>query len=787
MNKRLYKLMNWPRVEGVVYSEEDCPHDILGPHAVGNGTLLQTFQPGAEEVEVIGEEDKWNCKMTMAEEEGFFACLLPRKNIGNYRYRITTKNKEIVERKDAYSFPSLLTENDLEKFERGIHYTIYDKLGAHPMTFNGVKGVHFAVWAPHVIRASVVGDFNGWDGRIHQMSRLEDSGIFEIFIPDAKEGDFYKFELKIRGGLTYMKADPYGFGQQLRPESASVVRNIRQFSWEDAEWQRIRPSRQRMTDPISIYELYLGSFQKAEGTEEYLNYKELAPLVISYVKEMNYTHVELMPVMEHPSDASFGYQIIGYYAPTSRYGTPEDFMFFINELHKAGIGVILDWAPASFPREEHGLCGFDGTCLYEHQDPRQGHHPYLEARLYQYGRPQVSNYLIANALYWVEKYHVDGICIAGVTSMLYLDYGKKDGEWVANRYGGNENLEAIEFLKHLNSMMKKRNPGVLMIAEESSAWPQVTGELPEGGLGFDLKWNTGWRNDYLRYIEFDPYFRRYHHHELTFSMIYAYREKFLLTFSHREALCGKSSLLGKMPGEITDQFANLRLSYAYLMMHPGKKMLHQEQDLGEIQESREAEGSLLIQDKHKRFHVMVGELNRFYRNHPALFVRDTDPDGFRWIHCISAEQCMLSFLRQTGKEEEMLVVVANFANVKQDFEIGVPLEGKYNELFNTDAKAFGGGGRVNHHRKRTEEKEADEFPYSFPMTSAPLSLSVFGYAPYTEEEQEEIRNQREEMIKRQLEQEKRAVKNRALEETREAEKKAAMALEKLKRKDRTKS
>lgn len=764
MNNKLYRLMNWPKIEGIIYSEEDHPHDTLGPHIAGNSTLIQTYQPGARSVEVVIKGHKSLYKMVMADEEGFFACLIPGKSIGKYVYRITDKNKQVTEIKDAYAFPSQLTERDMSKFEAGIHYTIYDKLGAHPMTINGTKGVNFAVWAPNVIRASVVGDFNCWDGRTHQMSRIEDSGIFEIFIPDVKEGDIYKYELKIKGGMTYLKADPYAFGQELRPDTASVVRDIKQFQWEDSEWLTIRKARQSEEAPISVLELYLGSFKKKEDGPGYLNYRELAPFIIQYVKEMGYTHVELMPVMEHPLDAFLGYQIIGYYAPTARYGSAEDFMFFVNEMHKAGIGVILDWAPAHFPRDDYGMSGFDGTCLYEHLDPRKGYHPEKGTMLYNYGRPQVSNYLIANALYWVERYHADGIRMDAVDAMLYLDYGKREGEWVANMYGGNENLEAIEFIKHVNSMMKKRNPGVLMIAEESTAWPQITGALDEGGLGFDMKWNVGWRNDYFRYIGFDPYFRSYHHHELTFSMIYAYSEDFMLPFSHDAMMYGQSGMIGRMPGEVADQFANLRLTYAFWMMHPGKKLLFMGQDIAETEEfneNRQVDWSLLQDEDHQKLNRLVRELNRFYRQNPALFLLDNHPDGFKWINCISAEQCMLSFIRQTRKKEEMLVVVANFANIKQEFMIGVPFEGKYKEIFNTDAKEFGGQGRGNSRIKVAAEKEVDDAPYSFKMNSAPLSLSVFKYVPFTIEEQVERQKKKIELLEKRRQKENEAARKRA--------------------------
>lgn len=755
--------MNWPQIEGIVYSEEDHPHETLGPHIVGNSTLLQTYQPGAKSVEAVMKSHKASYKMVMADEEGYFACMIPSKNIGKYNYRITDQNKNVTEVKDAYAFALQLTERDMNKFEAGIHYSVYDKLGAHPMTVSGTKGVQFAVWAPNAVRASVVGDFNRWDGRVHQMSRAGDSGIFEIFIPDVKDGDIYKYELKIKGGLTYLKADPYAFGQELRPDTASVVREMK-FQWEDSEWLAIRKARQGKEVPISILELYLGAFKQADGGTGYQNYREIARQLIPYVKEMGYTHVELMPVMEHPRDASLGYQMIGYYAPTARYGSAEDFMFFMNEMHKAGIGVILDWAAADFPRDDYGMSGFDGTCLYEHLDPRKGYHPGRGTMLYNYGRPQVSNYLIANALYWVERYHADGIRMDAVASMLYLDYGKADGDWVANIYGGNENLEAIEMIKHLNSIMKKRNPGVLMIAEESSSWPQLTDALEEGGLGFDIKWNTGWRNDYLRYIAFDPYFRAHHQHELTFSMIYAYSEEYLLPFSHDEVMLGKSAMIGKMPGEVKDQFANLRLTYAFWMMHPGKKMLFMGQDFAEPEEFSENSAmnwAVRQEDDHKKLNRLVKELNWFYRNNPALFLLDSHPDGFRWINCISAEQCMLSFIRQTRKKEEMLVVVANFANIKQEFVIGVPFAGKYKEILNTDAREFGGKGRVNIRIKEAAGKEADDAPYSFNMNSAPLSLSVFEYIPYTAEEQAELQKKKKEQLAKQQQKAKETAQKRA--------------------------
>ena len=738
MNNKLYKLMNWPRIEGIIYSEEDRPHEILGPHAAGKSVLFQTFQPGADQVSLITEDGK-RTEMERVDEAGYFAALLAGKIPESYEYEVC-RGDECVSCKDAYRYQTGLSAKDIEKFNAGIHYTIYEKLGAHFMTVDGTEGTFFAVWAPNALRVSVVGDFNCWDGRIHQMTRNPEGGIFEIFIPDVKPGECYKFEIKVKGGLTYLKADPYAFGQQLRPDTASVVRDF-QYAWKDEKWMKEREKRQQENVPVSVYEMYLGSFKRNKDTDGYLNYRELAPEIAKYAKEMGYTHVELMPVMEHPLDASWGYQVIGYYAPTSRYGTAEDFMYLVDTLHQAGIGVILDWVPAHFPRDTYGLSQFDGTGLYEHADPRQGSHPHWGTLIYNYGRPQVSNYLIANALYWVEKYHVDGIRMDAVASMLYLDYGKQDGQWVANIYGGNENLEAMELLKHLNSVMKKRNPGVLMIAEESTAWPKITSKVEEDGLGFDLKWNMGFMNDYLSYIGYDPYFRAHHHNELTFSMIYAYSENFMLVFSHDEVVHGKATLIGKMPGVIEDKFANLRLTYAYMMTHPGKKLLFMGQDIAEFKEfdeTRETEWGLLSYEPHKGVQQLVKDLNALYKEKSALYALDTSPEGFEWINCISPEKCMVSFLRKTDKIKETLVVVANFANLEQEFRVGVPYEGKYKEVLNTDAKCYGGLGRTNGQAIFVDEGEVDGKPYSFKMKSAPLSISIFSYVAYTAKEKQMI-------------------------------------------------
>lgn len=749
MNNRLYKLMNWPKIEEIIYSECDNPHALLGPHKAGNQTLVQAYFPEAQKAAIVFNETGETFQMERADDDGYFAVLLPmaENEVPIYHYMVKGSDSVTTSRGEAYRYAPLITKKDTEKFKNGIHYTIYEKLGAHLVALDGVQGTYFAVWAPSAMRVSVVGDFNNWDGRVHQMRRLWDSGIFEVFVPGAKAGDNYKFELKLKDGLTYLKADPYCNAAQLRPDTASVITDLYGFIWEDADFLEKRADFQTGNVPVSVYELYLGSFAEPEDGEKYANYRTIAKKLIPYIKEMGYTHVELMPVMEHPLDGSWGYQVIGYYAPTARYGSPRDFMWFINELHKAGIGVILDWVPAHFPRDTYGLSNFDGTCLYEHKDPRQGFHPHWGTLIYNYGRPEVSNYLIANALFWVEKYHVDGIRMDAVASMLYLDYGKQDGEWVANIYGGNENLEAIEMIKHLNSIMKKRNYGVLTIAEESTAFPKITGALEDGGLGFDLKWNMGFMNDYLGYIGYDPYFRSYHHGELTFSMIYAYSEKFMLVFSHDEVVHGKSTLIGKMPGEREQKFANLRLTYAYMMTHPGKKLLFMGQDLGEFDEwneDRQVEWKLRFVPEHEGIAKLVSDLNNIYRKYPELYALDDSPQGFEWINHISARDCYLTFARKGRKEEEILLVAANFAGIPQEITTGVPAAGKYKEIFNSDDMKYGGTGVVNSRAKRSKNIEWDDRDASVTVKLAPLSLSILKYIPFTGEELAKEKSAKEE-------------------------------------------
>ena len=775
MTKKLYQLMNWAEIEGIVYSEEDNPHKLLGAHPVKEGLLVQFFYPKAKEAFYVAGNVKK--QMELADEEGYFALLLPKNASRDYKVSVTLEDGTRKEMISAYNFDPVITKRDTEKFADGIHYEVYNMLGAHPMELDGGKGVHFAVWAPNAVRVSVVSDFNGWDGRVHQMRRLWDSGIFEIFIPDAKVGDLYKYEIKIKGGLTFLKADPYAFESQLRPENASVVADITSYKWRDDAWLKKREGMDAAKEPISVYEIHLGSFKRSgEKDAPFLNYRQLAKEIIPYVKEMGYTHVELMPVMEHPLDGSWGYQVIGYYAPTSRYGSPEDFMYFMDEMHKNGIGVILDWVPAHFPRDSHGLGHFDGSHLYEHADPRQGSHPHWGTLIFNYGRKEVANYLIANALFWVEKYHADGIRMDAVASMLYLDYGKNDGEWIPNIYGGKENLEAIDFLKHLNSMMKKRNKGALLIAEDSTAWPMMTQDVENEGLGFDMKWNMGWMNDFIGYMQLDPYFRGQHHGELTFSMIYAYSEKFMLVLSHDEVVHGKGSMMGKMPGSIDEKFANLRAAYAYTIMHPGKKLLFMGQDIGEFDEwneNRSVEWELLTYEKHRALNDLIKDLNRIYQKERALYETDFDSEGFEWINNISANENVLVFLRKTDKPEETMLVICNFANEqRENYKIGVPHAGKYREVLNTDSAKYAGKNWINNGYISSSEDECDDRDNSIRIKMPALAVQVFMYTPFTAEEKKVIEIKKEEARKRAEElrrkEEARAVVQKAKDVARDA-------------------
>ena len=746
MEQTLYDLMDWAGIEELTYSESADPHRLLGPHITEKGLLIQALLPTAAAVKVKLSNTGKTYDMELADEAGFFAVLIPRKTKTAYTLLVTYDNGAEEEVTDPYAFGPQYTERELKKFEAGIFYNIYEKMGAHPMTIDGVEGVYFSVWAPCAMRVSVVGDFNLWDGRRHQMRKLGegDASVFELFIPGLKPGCLYKYEVKTRAGEPMLKCDPYANYAELRPNNASIVWDIGNYQWKDQEWIKKRAASDTKDKPFNIYEVHLGSWIRKAFAEdengnviagsEFYNYRELAVKLADYVKNMGYTHVELMPVMEHPLDASWGYQVTGYYAPTSRYGTPDDFMYFMDYMHENGIGVILDWVPAHFPRDAYGMACFDGTCVYEHADPRQGSHPHWGTLIYNYGRPGVSNFLIANALFWAEKYHADGIRMDAVASMLYLDYGKNDGEWVANMYGGNENLEAVEFLKHLNSVFKGRKDGAVLIAEESTAWPMITGNPKDGGLGFDYKWNMGWMNDFTNYMRCDPYFRKNNYGGLTFSMLYAYSENFVLVFSHDEVVHGKGSMMGKMPGETLEKKAeNLRTAYGFMMSHPGKKLLFMGQDFGQIDEWNEnasLEWELLQYPLHKNMQSYVRALNHMVLEHPALYEEDFDPSGFEWINCSYHEESMVLYVRRSKDGKETLLFICNFDNVEHEkFRLGVPFAGKYKEIFNSDAREFGGQGRINARAKSSKKIPWDDRENSIECNIPPMSFLVFSCTP----------------------------------------------------------
>ena len=629
-----------------------------------------------------------------------------------------------------------ITETDRYLFGKGTHYEIYEKLGAHPAVSGNRHGVSFAVWAPHAASVSVIGDFNGWDPNEAPMEPLADSGIWETFVPGAKKGDLYKFYITDETGKGFAKADPYAFYSELRPGTASRIFDLSGFSWQDQEWMAKRPRKKPVTEPYAIYEVHPGSWKKhdGEGDSAFYSYRELAESLSGYVKKMGYTHVELIGIAEYPFDGSWGYQVTGYYAPTSRYGTPSDFMYFVDYLHRQGIGVILDWVPAHFPRDAHGLADFDGQALYEYADPRKGEHPDWGTKIFDYSRTEVSNFLIANALYWLEKFHIDGLRVDAVASMLYLDYGKKEGQWVPNQYGENKNLEAIEFFRHLNSIIKVRVPGAITIAEESTAWPGVTADPSKGGLGFTFKWNMGWMHDFLSYMKEDPLFRKYHHNQMTFGLTYASSENFILVLSHDEVVHLKCSMLEKMPGTGEDKFANLKVGYTFMIGHPGKKLLFMGQEFGqkrEWSEERELDWFLLEDPDHKDLQKFFHDLLHLYRTHPALYRKDQDGDGFQWINCDDAERSIFSFARFSPTGKKNLLFLCNFTPVeRKDYRAGVPCPGDYTLLLDQSAGLYGRGMKKPVQHAVRSECDGKEFSIAHPL--APYGVAVYEFAAKTD-------------------------------------------------------
>lgn len=624
-------------------------------------------------------------------------------------------------------------ELDHYLFGQGTHYEIYKKLGAYIVNDGEKQGVYFAVWAPHAEKVSVVGEFNDWDADKNPMKREEPLGIYTCFVPDVQEGALYKYCIQTYKGDHIYKADPFANYAELRPGNASKVTDISALRWTDSKWMERRLTWDHHKEPMSIYEAHIGSWKRHPGREDdgFYTYREFAKAATEYIKEMGYTHIELMGIAEYPFDGSWGYQVTGYYAPTSRYGTPEDFAYMIDYFHKNKIGVILDWVPAHFPKDAHGLADFDGTPTFEYADPRKGEHPDWGTKVFDYGKSEVQNFLIANALFWIEHYHVDGLRVDAVASMLYLDYGKEKGQWVPNKYGSNENLEAIEFFKHLNSVVLGRNPGVVMIAEESTAWPKVTAPAEYDGLGFSLKWNMGWMHDFTEYMKLDPYFRKGCHNQMTFAMSYAYSEKYVLVLSHDEVVHLKCSMLNKMPGLGFDKFANLKVGYAFMMGHVGKKLLFMGQDFAQLQEwseARELDWFLLAEDWHRQLQEFTKDLLHLYKKNKAMYELDCSPEGFEWVNADDAERSIYSFIRHSKDGKKNLLFVCNFTPMERtEYRVGVPRRKQYKLILDSDEKKYGGEGKVRPEIYKSVKKECDGRPFSFAYDLPPYGVAVFEF------------------------------------------------------------
>ncbi len=701
------------------------PFSVLGIHKEGGRRVVRTLQPQASQVDLLNVNDEVIATLGRSHPAGVFEGTLPPR-LRRYRFRITLANGDSYVAEDPYRFSSSLGDIDLYLLGEGSHQNIYSVLGAHCLTLDGVSGTRFAVWAPNAARVSVVGSFNDWDGRRHVMRLHHGNGLWEIFIPAVGPGDCYKFELlNSEQQLLPLKVDPLGHAAEPPPGNASIVYDS-DYQWRDADWMGQREDPPRMNDPISIYEVHLGSWRRNpdEGNRS-LTYRELADELVDYVSTLGFTHVELLPITEHPFDGSWGYQPIGLYAPTYRFGPPDDFRYFVDRCHQAGIGVIMDWVPAHFPKDEHGLARFDGTALYEHDDPRKGEHADWGTLIFNYGRREVVNYLIGSALYWIDEFHIDALRVDAVASMLYLDYSREDDQWVPNEHGGNENLEAIEFLRQLNVALHAR--GATSYAEESTAWPGVSHPTDAGGLGFTFKWNMGWMNDSLSYMQEDPVHRRFHHDKMTFGLVYAFNENFVLPLSHDEVVHGKRSLLGRMPGDDWQRFANLRAYLASMFCHPGKKLLFMGAELAPFEEwnhDASLPWHLLDHAPHKGMQLLIADLNRALREIPALHDQDFSGDGFEWIDWQDREQSVLSWIRR-DRDGKFVVCVTNFTPVlRQDFRLGVPAEGRYLERLNSDADVYGGSNAGNGGGLTTEAVPAHGREHSLRLTLPPLATLI---------------------------------------------------------------
>lgn len=712
-------------IDAIIGGYLGAPFDVLGPHVVDDTLVIRTFEPDASSIDVV-LAGKQRHPMVKVHEAGLFEVAVPKQNkVAPYQFEIAYHSGQSLLREDSYAFPPVFTDFDAHLMAEGTHLHIYERLGAHLAEVNGIRGVQFAVWAPNAQRVSVVGNFNNWDGRRHPMRFQPAIGVWELFIPQLGEGEIYKYEIKTHfHDYMVSKADPVGFAAEMRPKNASVVWDIGKYQWNDDAWLAERAERHAIDKPISIYELHMGSWRLRDGWE-WLSYRDLITDLIPYVKDMGFTHIELLPVSEHPFDGSWGYQVTGFFAPSSRYGTPDDFMAFIDACHQAGLGVLIDWVPAHFPTDEHGLGFFDGTHLYEHSDPRQGTQPDWGTYVFNYGRNEVAQFLISNAIFWLDKYHIDGLRVDAVASMLYLDFSRKPGEWVANRYGGRENLDAIAFIRRFNEELHRLYPTTITVAEESTSFPGVTRAVAEGGLGFDYKWNMGWMHDTLQYFKNDPIYRSFHHGTLTFSLLYAFSEKFLLPFSHDEVVHLKKSMLDKMPGDVWQRFANLRLLYAYQWSHPGKKLLFMGGEFGqwrEWSEARSLDWHLLKEDpKHSQLQSCLRRLNELYRVETALHQEEYSWEGFQWIDLHDYERSILSYARHSPSNGESILVILNFTPiVRHGYRLGVPQMGVYQEIFSTDAAEFGGSNLVN------DPRPSMDTPWHGQMNSIELTIPPLG-------------------------------------------------------------
>ncbi len=718
------------QMESLVRGTHGDPFGFLGIHRQGREYVVRTFQPHARRVWVVdaatGEK---RAELTRVMDEGLFVGPVGAERAA-YRLRLDFGDGVSTEIDDPYRFPPVLGELDMHLLAEGTHLRTYEKLGAHCVTLDGVAGVNFAVWAPNAKRVSVVGDFNDWDGRRHLMRLRFEAGIWELFIPGLGPGALYKYELLgPNGDLLPLKSDPYGFFAEVPPKQASIVHDLRRYDWHDDEWMERRKHGDPREKPFSVYEVHLGSWRTVpEDGNRPLTYRELAHQLGDYVREMGFTHVELMPIHEHPFSGSWGYQPIGLFAPTSRFGSPDDFRYFVDQMHRKGIGVIIDWVAGHFPSDAHGLAQFDGTHLYEHADPRQGMHKDWNTLIYNFGRTEVCNFLYANALYWLDEYHIDGLRVDAVASMLYLDYSRKEGEWIPNQYGGRENIEAIAFLRRMNTVVYGDQPGAVTIAEESTAWPMVSRPVYVGGLGFGFKWNMGWMHDTLEFISKEPIHRRYHHDKLTFGLLYAFHENFMLPLSHDEVVYGKRSILGRMPGDRWQRFANLRAYYGFMWTHPGKKLLFMGGEFGQENEWNyqiSLDWHLLSDNMHAGVGRLIRDLNHLYRDVPALHQLDCEAEGFEWVDCCDRDNSVVSYIRRGHDSRDVCVVVCNLTPVpRQGYRIGAPYGGWWREVLNTDAAAYGGSDVGNGGGLMAEDTEWHGQPYSLDMTLPPLATVI---------------------------------------------------------------